>query len=154
LEIPYESTPALKLAEMIMTFIAHKSMEASMHLAKERGPFLNWKKSIFFPHCFVRHATRTSIAPTGSISILADTSPSIEPFFALAFQRQHVLQDETLPEINRPFMAYLHKHKLDTTNLLDHVKAEGTLEKTNLSTHIKNIFKTALRSEEHTSELQ
>jgi ribonucleoside-diphosphate reductase alpha chain len=145
LEIPYESEQAIQLAEQLMKFISEKSLETSALLAKERGVFKNWNKSIYCPEMPVRNATRTSIAPTGTISILADTSSSIEPFFALSYQRQHVLQDETLQEKNKTLLHFLERHNLETSEILDHIAQTGTLEKvTSLSPSVKNIFKTAL----------
>ena len=112
LEVPYDSEKAIILAEQLMQFIQQKSMEASMALAEERSVFPNWEKSIYFPGTPIRNSTRTSIAPTGTISIIADTSSSIEPLFALAFQRQHVLNEETLFSINPLFINYLKSHNL------------------------------------------
>ncbi|WP_276370817.1 adenosylcobalamin-dependent ribonucleoside-diphosphate reductase [Chryseolinea sp. H1M3-3] len=145
LEIPYESDEAIHLAERVMKFIAEKSFDASASLAKERGSFRNWKKSIYYPATPIRNATRTSIAPTGTISILADTSSSIEPFFALSYERQHVLHNETLKEINKPLLQYLKKHQMASQDILNHIEQTGTLEKvSSLPQSVKNIFKTAL----------
>lgn len=145
LEIPYESEEAVQLAEQVMKFIADKSLETSKMLAKERGTFSNWKKSIYYPNNPLRNATRTSIAPTGTISIIADTSPSIEPFFALAFQRKHVLQDETLPEINKSLLRFLNLHKVEKSNIMKVIMETGTLGKVSaLPGKLKEIFKTAL----------
>lgn len=145
LEIPYESDNALKLAGEIMKFIAKKSRDASIALAHERGTFKNWERSIYYPHTPIRNATRTSIAPTGTISIIADTSPSIEPFFALAYQRKHVLQDETLQEMNKVLLRYLVNHNIEKGNIITAITQTGTLENVNEVTDpVKDIFKTAL----------
>ena len=145
LEIPYESEEAVQLAERVMKFVADKSLESSMMLAKERGTFRNWKKSVYYPDTPLRNATRTSIAPTGTISIIADTSSSIEPFFALAYQRKHVLQDETLEEINKSLLRFITIHKLEKSEIIKAIKETGTLAKiSTLRREVKNIFKTAL----------
>lgn len=145
LEIPYDSENAIRLAEQLMQFIQQKSGEASVALAKERGVFANWEKSIYCPATKIRNATRTSIAPTGTISILADTSSSIEPLFALAFQRQHVLNEESLFSVNQLFINYLKTHQLYSEKIVQEVIKKGVagqIEEFPLS--VKHIFKTAL----------
>ncbi|HET9056726.1 MAG TPA: adenosylcobalamin-dependent ribonucleoside-diphosphate reductase [Chitinophagaceae bacterium] len=145
LNIPYDSEDAIQLAEKIMQFIEIKSMEASMMLAEERGAFPNWDKSIYYPKTPIRNATRTSIAPTGTISIIADTSSSIEPLFALAFQRQHVLNGETLFSINPVFINYLKTHNLYSDKIKEQVIKEGIAGQIEeLSQPVKHLFKTAL----------
>jgi ribonucleoside-diphosphate reductase alpha chain len=145
LEIPYDAEKSIQLAEQLMQFIQVKSMEASMLLAKARGVFSNWKKSIYYPGKPIRNATRTSIAPTGTISIIADTSSSIEPLFALAFQRQHVLNEETLFSVNPHFIAYLKTNNLYADKIVDEVIKEGVAGQIKeLPLAVKNIFKTAL----------
>lgn len=144
LEIPYDSEKAVRLAEQLMQFIQQKSTEASAELAETRGVFPNWRKSIYYPQTKIRNATRTSIAPTGTISIIAGTSPSIEPLFALAFQRQHVLNEETLFSVNRLFIDYLKTHQLYSEKILQQVMEEGIAEKIpGLPPVVKQIFKTA-----------
>jgi ribonucleoside-diphosphate reductase alpha chain len=145
LEIPYDSEQAIRLAEQLMQFIKQKSFEASGELAEKRGVFPNWKKSIFYPGKKIRNATRTSIAPTGTISLIAGTSSSIEPLFALAFRRRHVLNDESLFSVSKLFIQYLESHQLFSETILEQVMNEGVagpLKELPLS--VKNIFKTAL----------
>lgn len=145
LEIPYDSEPAVQLAEQLMRFVQQKATEASVVLAKERGVFPNWGKSIYSPGTPVRNATRTSIAPTGTISIIADTSSSIEPLFALVFQRRHVLNNETLFSGNALFIDYLKTHGLYTDKILKQLMKEGVAGQIQeLPAPVKNIFKTAL----------
>lgn len=145
LEIPYDSEEAVQLAEQLMKFIADKSKTTSISLAKERGVFKNWINSIYYPHTPIRNATRTSIAPTGSISLIADTSPSIEPFFAMAFQRFHVLKEETLQEMNKNLLNYLKVHEIDSREVVNAIVKSGMLKDVvSLSPHEKAIFKTAL----------
>jgi len=144
MRITYDSEKALQLAEQLMKFINEKSQEASVALAKRRGVFKNWAQSIYYPHTPVRNATRTSIAPTGTISIIAGTSSSIEPLFALAFQRENVLDNETLDDINPLFVQYLKENNLYSEILIQQVKKTGTLSQTNLPIEVKNLFKTSL----------
>jgi ribonucleoside-diphosphate reductase alpha chain len=145
LEIPYDSETAIQLAEKLMQFVKEKTLETSITLAKERGVFRNWDNSIYFPYDPIRNATRNSIAPTGTISIIANTSSSIEPLFALAFERRHVLNEDTLFTINNHFISYLTAHGLYSENILNEVIKEGAASRIKeLPTHVKNIFKTAL----------
>jgi ribonucleoside-diphosphate reductase alpha chain len=145
LEIAYDSEKAIQLAELLMQFIRQKSMDSSVELAKSRGEFPNWKKSIYYPKTKIRNATTTSIAPTGTISIIANTSSSIEPLFALAFLRQHVLNEETLFSINDLFINYLKNHHRFSEKIVEQVIKNGTAEHIKeLPDSVKNIFKTAL----------
>ncbi len=147
MHIPYDSEEAIQLAEQLMKFINEKSKAVSVELAKQRGVFKNWKKSIYYPQTSIRNATRTSIAPTGTISIIAGTSSSIEPLFALAFHRENVLNNETLDDINPLFVEYLKENKLYAEAIIQQVKKTGTLAETNLSAEVKSLFKTSLEIE-------
>lgn len=147
LEIPYASNKAIKLADELMKFISKTSNSASADLAKKRGVFKNWEKSMYYPSKPLRNATRTSIAPTGTISIIADTSSSIEPLFALVIRRENVLNNETLFEINDLFVRHLKSKQLYSKKIMKSVEEYGTLEYTRLPKNIKTIFKTALEIE-------
>lgn len=145
LEIAYDSENAIQLAEQLMQFIQQKTMEASVAIAEERGVFPNWEKSIYYPGKPIRNATRTSIAPTGTISIIADTSSSIEPLFALAFQRQHVLNEEVLFSFSPMFISYLKTHNLYSEKIIKQLIKEGVAENIKeLPLAVKKIFKPAL----------
>ncbi|HSI74455.1 MAG TPA: adenosylcobalamin-dependent ribonucleoside-diphosphate reductase [Lunatimonas sp.] len=145
LGIPYDTEEAVKLASRLMQFIQEKSKATSKALALKRGTFPNWDKSIYSPHHPLRHATCTSIAPTGTISIIADTSSSIEPLFALAYQRMHVLNDDTLTTVNGLFLDYLYEHHHNVNAVLERVFEQGTCGGiTSLPAHIRSLFKTAL----------
>ncbi|EKE13001.1 MAG: hypothetical protein ACD_13C00107G0011 [uncultured bacterium] len=94
LGIPYDSEEAMTLAEKVMKFIQDEAVSASEELAKKRGPFFLWPVSIYREGAPRRHSTVTTIAPTGTISILAGASSGIEPMFAIAYQ--HIVKDKHL----------------------------------------------------------
>jgi ribonucleoside-diphosphate reductase alpha chain len=145
LQIPYDSEAAISLAEKLMSFIQSKAIEASGKLAEERGCFSNWGKSSFYPNKLMRNATVLSIAPTGTISIIANVSSSIEPLFALAFERKNILDGSALSEFNEYFLEYLKEYDLYTSQIVEQVKKDGNLS--NVETvpyETKMIFKTAL----------
>jgi ribonucleoside-diphosphate reductase alpha chain len=88
LGIPYDSQEALDLAERLMSFLREKGRDQSARLAEERGPFPNWSRSIYRDGRPLRNSTVTTIAPTGTISMIAGCSSGIEPAFALAFEHR------------------------------------------------------------------
>ncbi len=133
LRIPYDSDEALALGEEVMSFLQSKANDASLDLARERGVFGAWRGSRYDPAVSYRNATRTTVAPTGTISIIADASSGIEPAFALAFERQHYLDPDdparltTLREANRYFLAAAREGGFYSEALMEHVAAGGTL---------------------------
>ncbi|MDI3481111.1 MAG: ribonucleoside-diphosphate reductase alpha chain [Tepidanaerobacteraceae bacterium] len=149
LGIPYNSDDAVELAEKIMGFIQEESKKASEELAKERGTFPNWEKSIYGP-CGIypggrklRNATTTTIAPTGTISIIAGASSGIEPLFALAFER-HVLDNQRLVEVHPIFEEEMKKRGLYSRKLMEKVAAAGSLKEIEeLPEDVKKIYVTA-----------
>jgi ribonucleoside-diphosphate reductase alpha chain len=104
LRIPYDSEEGVGLAQKIAKFIQEESWQMSRELAKEKGVFPRWKDSSFKNK--VRNLAITTIAPTGSISMLSDASSGIEPVFALAFTK-NVVEDNGLSYINKYFAKEL-----------------------------------------------
>jgi ribonucleoside-diphosphate reductase alpha chain len=145
LGIPYASEQAVTLAHELMRSISEHAWAASEQLAHERGPFPNWQQSVHATHNrHVRNATCTSIAPTGTISILADTSASIEPLFALAYRR-YVLDGQTLFEFNPLFRRYVEARGMNQDGLLRDLQIHGTVSKLEgVPAEVKSLFKTAL----------
>ncbi len=144
LEIPYDSDKAVQLGEQIMQFISEKAKEASIQLAKERGNFPDWEKSIYAPDMPMRNATRTSIAPTGSISIIANVSSSIEPIFALAYEQRHILEDHIFENVNQQLVETLKRNKLYHSDIMKKVLKYGSIAFiSEIPVAIRNLFKTA-----------
>jgi ribonucleoside-diphosphate reductase alpha chain len=142
LGISYASEPAIVLADQLMEFIAREARLASARLAEQRGVFPNWSTSVYRASGLpLRNATQTSIAPTGTISIIAGTSSSIEPLFALAYRRRHVLGEQTLAEFNPLVLRHLARLGRDTTKLLDAIASTGRLD---VGGETKDLFLTAL----------
>jgi len=144
LGIPYNSDEAVKTAEEVMSFIDTESKKASEELAKERGVFPNWEKSIFKEKGVkVRNATTTTIAPTGTISIIAGASSGIEPIFALAFER-HVMDNECLVEVHPLLKKALTDLGLYTDELMQEVIEKGSVQEIEgLPDKTKKVFVTA-----------
>ena len=127
LGVPYDTDEAVALAERLMARIRARAEAASARLADERGAFPNWPGSLAHARGRrLRNATVTSIAPTGTLSILADCSSGIEPYFALAFVR-HVLDGEHLPETSRRFEEALRRTGAWSADLVAEVRARGSV---------------------------
>ncbi|HLG03062.1 MAG TPA: adenosylcobalamin-dependent ribonucleoside-diphosphate reductase [Bacteroidia bacterium] len=143
LGIPYASNEATALGERLMKFVSETALEASRQLAVERRSFSSWNDSIYAPHDPVRNATRTAIAPTGTIAVIAGTSPSIEPLYALAFERRNVLRGQTLTEVNEIVFKRLQDRGLLNEKVKSTIIAEGHAENTDLPDEWKELIRTA-----------
>jgi len=125
LGVAYDEPEAASVAERVMARIAARAQIASAELAERRGAFPNFARSrLAAQGRRLRNATVTSIAPTGTLSILADCSGGIEPYFALSFVR-HVLDGAKLPETNARFEAALRSAGLAGDELLARVRRDG-----------------------------
>lgn len=143
LGIPYDSEEALELAEDVMAFIEKEGRAKSIELAKDRGTFPNWKGSLYDGNIKLRNATITTIAPTGTISIIANTSSGIEPLFGLAFTR-NVLDGEALVEVNPVFEEVARKEGFYSSELMQRIAEVGSLaDIEEIPEHIKRVFVTA-----------
>jgi len=151
LEIPYNHKRAFHLAESLMKFIKEKSHEASQKLAQKRGVFPNFKGSLWEKEgIMMRNATTTTIAPTGTISIIADCSSGIEPYFLLAY-KQRILDTE-FEIINKYLVEIAKKEGFYSDEFINELRQKGTLRGIKgAPLKIKKIFKTALEitPEEH-----
>jgi len=127
--IPYSTAEAVGLAETLMGFIHEQALLASEQLAEQRGVFPNWEDSIYNsgpePRR-VRNATVTTIAPTGTISIIAGASSGIEPLFAIAFTRT-VMDGTKMVEVNPLFEEIARQRGFYTPELMREVAESGSL---------------------------
>ncbi len=157
LRIPYASDEALKVGEAVMRFIQQKANEASLALGEERGVFPAWEGSVYDPTTGdprsgprYRNSSRTTIAPTGTISIIADCSSGIEPLFALAFTRQHFLDPKDpskltqLTEVNRHFLQVAKEEGFYSEELMEYLAGGGKVsERPEVPQWVKDVFVTA-----------
>lgn len=146
LKIPYNSQKALNLAEKVMKFIQSESKAASKILALERGPFPAYEESIYKEKNLgpYRNATTTTIAPTGTLSIIAGCSSGIEPLFALSFVRR-VMDGETLVEVNPYFEKAMQASGNYSPKLMEEVAKKGSIQHLDfIDQEIRDIFVTAM----------
>ena len=145
LGISYNSEEAIQCAEGLMKFFSQKANEASIRLAEKRGVFSNYPKSIYAQkgNQRYRNATRTTIAPTGTISIIANCSSGIEPLFAIVYKR-HVLLEDGLPEIHPMFVETAKRHGFYSERLIGEVSKAGSMQNIKgVPDDVKRIFITA-----------
>jgi ribonucleoside-diphosphate reductase alpha chain len=152
LDIPYNHKEAFSLARDLMRFVRATAREASVELAEIKGVFPNFKGSIYdfqgMPR--VRNATTTTIAPTGTLSIISDCSSGIEPLFALAYKR--LILDSELYEINRYFFEIAKDKGFYSEEMEKKVIEKGHLRGIKeIPNEIKRLFKTAheIHPEDH-----
>ena len=145
LHIPYNSESALETAEEVMKFVQEESHKASKHLAEDRGVFNNFDKSIFKDQegSTYRNATTTTIAPTGTLSILAGCSSGIEPLFALSFVRT-VMDNDKLVEVNPYFEQTARSRGFYSQELMDIIAQKGSIHDIEaIPEDVKHVFVTA-----------
>ena len=149
LGVPYDSDEAIHLADRLGAYIRERGWQASQDLADQRGVFPSWEGSLWQTDrdgLQVRNAQVTTIAPTGTISIIAGCSSGIEPLFSLAFTRQ-VLGGKQLVEVNPIFQAALRTLSTDEEQLqavIQHAAQHGTIhDRGELPESIRSVFRTA-----------
>lgn len=144
LGIPYTSKRAVLFSGHLMRFIRRESIRASVALAKERGEFPNFRRSVYVKKALkLRNATVNTIAPTGTISIIAGCSSGIEPLFAISFVR-NVLSGTKLFENNPMFEEVARIRGFYNEDLLTEIARSGTLRDIkNIPEDVKKVFVTA-----------
>ena len=142
--IAYNSLRAVNFAKKLMRFIHKESVNASVALGRDRGVFPNFARSIYARDKLrLRNATVNTIAPTGTISIIAGCSSGIEPLFAISFVR-NVLSGTKLFEINPLFEEVANKRKIYKREVLSEIAKQGSLQKIKeIPKDIKKVFVTA-----------
>jgi ribonucleoside-diphosphate reductase alpha chain len=145
LNIPYDSEKAIELGEKIMKFISENAKKKSEEIGMKRGSFPNFEKSIWYgKYKAMRNSTVTTVAPTGSISIIAGCSSGIEPLFAVSFMR-NVLEGTRLFEVNTIFERIAKEGGFYSVKLLEKIAESGSLQKIKeIPKDVKRIFVTAL----------
>jgi ribonucleoside-diphosphate reductase alpha chain len=145
LGIPYDSEQALKQGEEIMRFIEEEGHKRSEELGQERGSFPNFEGSIWKDkHSALRNSTVTTIAPTGTISIIAGCSSGIEPIFAISFIR-NVLNGTRLFETNPLFEIMAKERGFYSARLLEEIAQTGSAQKIEeVPGDVRRLFGTAL----------
>lgn len=142
--LPYNHKKAFELGKMVMKFMQDESRNASAELARERGVFPNFKGSVYDAPDMpcVRNATTTTIAPTGTLSMVADCSSGIEPLFALAYKK--LVLDTELFEINRYFFDIARERGFYSEALKEQVINRGSLHGIKeIPNDVRRLFKTA-----------
>ncbi|RJP15654.1 MAG: vitamin B12-dependent ribonucleotide reductase [Candidatus Abyssobacteria bacterium SURF_5] len=142
--IPYNSEQALKVADELMAFIQNKAHDESARIAETRGSFPNYDKSIYAGSGRpMRNATVTTVAPTGTISIISGCSSGIEPIFAIAFTR-HVLDNDELIEAHPIFRQLAKERGFFSPQLMKKIaEAGGMADLPEVPPEIKGVFVTA-----------
>ena len=147
LAVPYDSDEALEIAERVMGFIRQRTHNASMELALARGTFPSWEGSIYNGRDggevrLMRNSAPTTIAPTGTISIIAGASSGIEPLFALGYVR-NVMDNTKLVEGNPYFEAVARREGFYSGQLIENIARTGTLEGLDVPHWVKAVFRTS-----------
>jgi ribonucleoside-diphosphate reductase alpha chain len=146
LGIPYDSDEAVELGTRLMAFVNEKAHDQSAKLAEERGPFPNWDRSIYKQGRPLRNSTVTTIAPTGTISMIAGCSSGIEPIFALAFEHRVKQSDgeRVLTFVNETFERIARDRGFFSDALMAEIARRGTLHDIpGVPADAESVFKTA-----------
>lgn len=145
LNISYDSSKAISFAKKLMEFISTEARYKSESLGRLKGSFPNFEKSVWskdYDH--MRNATVTTIAPTGTISVLADCSSGIEPLFGIAFVR-NIMGGKKFFEVNPLFEEKLRQNDMYSNNLIKEIAKKGSVQSIDgVSEELKSLFVTAL----------
>ena len=156
LGIPYDSDEGVEFGRKVMEFVDVEAKRESNRLANERGPFPEWAKSIFGPDetCardaegerirpmqLLRNCNVTTVAPTGTISIIAGCSSGLEPLFAVAFMRNQA--GVMMPDVNEDFVAIAKREGWYSDALMERIAKEGTISFPEVPEKWQRVFTTA-----------
>jgi len=146
LDLPYNSQQGRDCATNVMKTIQETSIDESMNLGKEKGNFPNFEKSVWATKGqYMRNASLTNVAPTGSTAMLLDVSSGVEPYFALAYRRGNCLAGKMEPFVNKHLKDALIKANCYNDEVMDKILETGTLHNvTGVPEHLKKVFVTSL----------
>jgi len=145
LKISYSSQKAVNLGREIMLFIKQIADVTSLELGVKRTPFPAWENSSYDPITEAyRNSCRLTVAPTGTISMIADCSSGIEPTFALVWEKQNILEGKTLQYVNKYFEAEAKARGFYSQDLMDYLSLGGSLQdREEVPNDVKEVFITA-----------
>jgi ribonucleoside-diphosphate reductase alpha chain len=156
LGVPYDSDEAIEWARRLMKFVDEEAKVESERLAGERGVFAEWERSIWGPDATcardaagnrirpmrrLRNCNLTTVAPTGTISIIAGCSSGIEPLFAVAFMRNQA--GVLMPDVNEDFVAIAQREGWYSEALITRIAEEGHIHFDEIPPHWQRVFVTA-----------
>tara|TARA_Y100000310_G_scaffold345435_1_gene464989 strand:- start:167 stop:2044 length:1878 start_codon:yes stop_codon:yes gene_type:complete len=147
LRVPYDSQLARDIGTTVISKIRDWSDDESLKLGDVRGTFPAWNESSFTDMESYRNSCRLTVAPTGTISMIADTSSGIEPTFALAWKKQNILEGQTLNYVNRHFEQDAKEYGFYSEELMSYLSNGGVLQDTpdsyNVPSWAKEVYVTA-----------
>ena len=146
LRIGYDTESGRHVGKTIMGFIRDVADKESEKIAEERGAFPAWDTSDYAESGQkIRNACRLTVAPTGTISMLADTSSGVEPTFALAWKKMNILEGETLYYVNKYFQRDAEKYSFYSDSLMDHISNGGSIkDRSDVPDWVKEVYTTAM----------
>lgn len=146
LGVPYDSEEGIAVAEQVMSFVSKEAQKASRELAAERGVFPNFKGSIYdrSDGMEVRNATVTTIAPTGTLSMIASCSSGVEPLFAISYMKR-VMDGTELVEANPYFEKIAREREFYSEELMRKIAEQGSVrDMAEVPEDVRRVFCTAL----------
>ena len=144
LRVSYNSDTAVTIGSCLISYIRDITDETSLDLGAMRGTFPSWNKSDYGSHQPYRNACRMSVAPTGTISMIADTSSGIEPTFSLVWKKSNILEGKTLYYINKFFEATAKGEGFYSDDLMEHLARGGSIkDRTDVPDWAKDVYVTA-----------
>ena len=156
LGIPYDSPEGVEMGRRVMEFLDVESKKESERLAQERGPFPEWARSIWGPDetCardadgnrirpmqMLRNCNVTTVAPTGTISIIAGCSSGLEPLFAVAFMRNQA--GVMMPDVNEDFVEIAKREGWYSEALMERIAKTGSVKHPEVPARWQRVFVTA-----------
>lgn len=142
MEVPYDSEKGREIAEEVMKFITEESHKVSQELAEEKGTFPNYESSIWSEkEIKMRNAATTTIAPTGSISMVSEVSSGLEPNFAFSYSKSQVMDGKKFQYTNPYLEKKLREENIYSEELSDKITHSGSIQEVEeIPEHIKEVF--------------